>query len=156
MQDKSIEKHSQAERLRRLYLKRQCNWDVIAADLDLKEPTIYAVLNGTRNLSEKAEHRLARLELEAGIINYGGAEPAPVLDFQLTDARASWEIRILEKMRGMTPPQRDAVIQIIEVVITILPAKPETPYKGPRSSSKLPSDAEVLAHAISPEKERRG
>lgn len=68
MQQKSEEKFSHAQRLKNLRLTRQCNWSDLAADLNLSEGMIYAVISGKKYLSDKAEHRLANLEREAQVI----------------------------------------------------------------------------------------
>lgn len=67
MQEKSEEKLSQGERLKKLRVVRQCNWADIAKDIELSEGMIYAVAAGKKTLSDKAIYRLEDLEAEAGI-----------------------------------------------------------------------------------------
>jgi hypothetical protein len=62
VQDKSAEKYSQANRLKRIRIVAQSNWDVLAKEMKLSESMIYAVLAGRKELSPKSLHRLEILE----------------------------------------------------------------------------------------------
>lgn len=65
---KSAEKCSVAERLDKLRLSLQSSWAEIGVRLDLSESMIYQVKSGKKEMSLKALYRLARAEVEAGLV----------------------------------------------------------------------------------------
>lgn len=67
LQEKSEEKCSIADRLKKLRLERQWKWADFANKLGLSESMIYAVIAGRNSLGEMAIYRLEQLEKEAVI-----------------------------------------------------------------------------------------
>ncbi|RYG95367.1 MAG: hypothetical protein EON58_14320 [Alphaproteobacteria bacterium] len=66
-QDESVELCSVADRLERFRIATQATWADVAKDIGLSQSMIYQVKSGARQLSPKAEYRLAAAERKAGL-----------------------------------------------------------------------------------------
>lgn len=106
MQEKSADLCSSPERLERLRVETQATWAEVAEVLGLSQSMIYQVKSGARQLSTKAEHRLAVAERKAGL-----APPVATSINNATSKDSAWEsfskastgeqLQLLERDRGL-------------------------------------------------------
>lgn len=102
MQDESADLCSPPIRLERLRLATQATWAEVAQEIGLSESMVYQVKNGGRQLSPKAEFRLAAAERKAGLarsvdraIKEGESQEEVVKAF--SSATTSEQLSILER-----------------------------------------------------------
>ena len=97
-----------SDRLKRLRLHSQLNWDAVAERIGISTSMLYQVLRGDRELSDKAKWRLEFAEQEAGVPAGRLGRPIPNIKFSaLTEIDIEQQKKQISEYRTLAKEHRE-------------------------------------------------